>query len=92
MGIIKVNIEDEIEKKFREVAMKKFGYSRGSLSSAAKWAFEYWIDKEEDILNIRKRSKKNPIKSMVGVLSHVKKTSIELEDEMGQIIADEVMK
>ena len=34
MGIIKINIEEGIEKQFRETAMRKFGYSSGK---SKKW-------------------------------------------------------
>lgn len=92
MGVIKINVEDEVEKQFRETAMRKFGYSKGSLSTAAKDAFIYWVDKEKDILDIRSRVKRDPIESMRGILKHVKKTSVELQHEVGKIWAEEAMK
>ncbi|MCS7106035.1 MAG: hypothetical protein NZ942_01840 [Candidatus Aenigmarchaeota archaeon] len=46
MGGIKVVIEDELLKKFKEEAMKKFGYTRGSLSIAAREAFKKWLEVE----------------------------------------------
>jgi len=92
MGIIKVSIEDEVEKRFRETAMRKFGYSRGSLSSAAQKAFMYWVDKEKDILDIRSQVKRDPVESMRGILKHVKKSSIELQHEVGKIWAEEARK
>jgi hypothetical protein len=39
MGSIKVIISDTVEKDFRRVAMKRFGYVRGALSEAAEIAF-----------------------------------------------------
>lgn len=39
---LKVNLNKELEKKFRELAMKKYGYSRGSLKKAAHHAIELW--------------------------------------------------
>jgi hypothetical protein len=47
MGSIKINIEDEILRKFREEAMKKFGYVRGSLSIAAREAISNWLKASE---------------------------------------------
>ena len=38
-GVIKTNIEYE----FREIAMKKFGYRKGSLSQALEEAICQWI-------------------------------------------------
>ena len=43
MGNIKISLEDEILKKFREEAMKKFGYMKGSLSVAAREAILSWL-------------------------------------------------
>jgi len=47
MGSLKVNLEDEILKKFREEAMKKFGYMKGSLSMAAREAVSNWLKTSE---------------------------------------------
>jgi len=43
MGEIRGVISKEIEDKFRELAMKKFGYGKGSLSKALEEALRYWI-------------------------------------------------
>ncbi len=39
MGSIKAYIPDQLERKFREMAMKLFGYGKGSLSVASEKAF-----------------------------------------------------
>ena len=36
MGELKVKIPDSLEKKFREYALKKYGYKKGALSMAAE--------------------------------------------------------
>ena len=41
--VLKVMLEKGVEQKFREVAMRKFGFSRGALKEASKEAFEEWI-------------------------------------------------
>jgi hypothetical protein len=46
MGSIKVVIEDELLRKFKEEAMKKFGYTRGAFSIAAREAFIKWLNLE----------------------------------------------
>ena len=43
MGGIKVYISDEIERKFREVAMRLYGYRKGSLSIASENAISMWL-------------------------------------------------
>ena len=43
MGEIRGVVPREAEKKFRELAMKKFGYGKGSLSKALDEALTVWI-------------------------------------------------
>ena len=42
---LKVDLNKELEKKFRELAMKQFGYSKGSIKKAAHVAIETWTKK-----------------------------------------------
>lgn len=51
MAETKIYISDEIDKKLRECAMSKFGYGRGSISSAAEEAISQWLLKESVIGN-----------------------------------------
>jgi hypothetical protein len=44
MGQIRGVVSEDLEKKFRKVAMKKFGYGKGSLSKALEEAMHRWID------------------------------------------------
>jgi len=41
---MKVSIEEELLKKFREEAFKKFGYTKGALSIAAREALKKWLE------------------------------------------------
>jgi len=43
MGSLKIVIEDDLLKKFREEAMRRFGYVKGSLSIAAREAISDWL-------------------------------------------------
>jgi hypothetical protein len=43
MGGIKVYISDDVERKFREAAMRLYGYGRGSLSTASEKAILAWL-------------------------------------------------
>ena len=43
MGEIRGVVASEIEEKFRRLAMKKFGYGKGSLSKALEVALGNWI-------------------------------------------------
>lgn len=48
MGEIRGVVAKEAENKFRRLAMKKFGYRKGSLSKALEEALYAWIEKCED--------------------------------------------
>jgi len=43
MGRLNLMIPDELEAAFREKAMKKFGYKRGSPNKALTEAVELWV-------------------------------------------------
>lgn len=82
---IKIHIPEELNKKFREVAMKKYGYTKGSLSIAAQRALEKWTYDQvirEKVKDIAKRTTKDAVDEIEGLLAHVKgKTSVELQHE-----------
>jgi hypothetical protein len=46
MGVLKVNIEEELLRKFKEEAMKRFGYTRGALTIAAREALKKWLESD----------------------------------------------
>jgi len=48
----KIYIDNKLRDKWREIAMKRFGYGKGSISKAAEEALTFWIFKEERISNI----------------------------------------
>ena len=96
MGYIKVQVSDQVEKKFRKAAMKKFGYAKGALSSAAEKALLEWSDKEtarEEVSRIIHDAGISSIVSEIeGVLKHVKgKTSVELQHEANKIRAQSAL-
>jgi hypothetical protein len=43
MGEVRGVVSREVEKEFRKLAMKKFGYRKGSLSKALEEALRHWI-------------------------------------------------
>lgn len=45
----KIYLREKLGKKWKEYAMKRFGYGRGSISRAAEEALEFWILREEAI-------------------------------------------
>jgi len=47
MGEIRGVVASETEEKFRRLAMKRFGYGKGSLSKALEAALGHWIQQNE---------------------------------------------
>lgn len=47
MGWVRAIVSDELEEKFRKVAMEKFGYKKGSLTKALEEAIKDYIRKAE---------------------------------------------
>lgn len=47
MAELKVYLSEELDKKFRQLAMSVFGYGRGSLSEAAVEALNSWCKEHE---------------------------------------------
>lgn len=86
MGGIKVYIPDELERRFREAAMKLFGYGKGSLSVASEKAFSAWLSEVSEVLDFAE-SVKDPVEAIYGMLSGVKKTGVELQHEAREIRA-----
>jgi hypothetical protein len=48
LGEIRGVVPRDVEEKFRMLAMKKFGYGKGSLSKALKEALLQWINLIDD--------------------------------------------
>lgn len=97
MGYIKVQVSDEVEKRFRHIAMHRFGYTKGALSLAAERAFSEWAGFDEEIIqDVRKIIKKVSVKDVAseirGLLRDVKgKTSTELKHDISRIRAERAM-
>ncbi len=80
MGEIKIKIADGLENEFRENAMKEFGYGKGSISNAAAMAIKEWVNKKPKVTHIN-----NPVQAIRGMLKNIKKSSIDLQHETGEI-------
>jgi len=83
---IKVYVSDNVEKKFRRLAMSVYGYGKGSLSKAAEEAFLLWIMRHESNLG-EVNIPKDPVAAIRGLLHGVGKTSVELQHEARKIRA-----
>ena len=83
--VLKVELEKELEHKFRETAMKKYGYMKGSLQKASREALRNWVNQQPS--KIPKVD--DPFKLVEGILSHLKgeKTSVQLQHEAKKLWA-----
>lgn len=81
--VLKVVFEKEFEQQFREVAMRKFGFSKGSIKKASEQAIEIWVKQQSQALP----KVKDPIHLIEGILSHLKGkyTSVELQHEAAKL-------
>ena len=81
---LRVQIDDKLERKFREKAMKKFGYGKGALSKAAEEAILNWVSTAgEDSVNFEG----DPVKAIEGLLKDVNVDSITLQHEIQKLWA-----
>ncbi len=85
---LRVQIDDKLERKFREKAMKKFGYGKGALSKAAEEAILNWVSiaGEEDV-----NFEGDPVKAIEGLLKDVNVDSVTLQHEVQKLWAKKVL-
>ena len=55
MAEVKIYMADVLDTELREYAMKRFGYGRGSISTAAEEAINRWVQREKRIETVVKR-------------------------------------
>jgi hypothetical protein len=86
MPSIKVQLSEETEKRFRETAMKRFGYGKGALSVAAEKALSQWAGREKDLDSLLEDIG-DPVEGIEGMLSHLETDSVTLQHKASQIRA-----
>jgi len=72
---LRLQLRDDLEKRFRETAMKRFGFGKGALTRAAEQAFERWLSTAKE--NVRFEG--DPVRAIDGVLREMKLNSVELQ-------------
>jgi len=86
---LRVQIHEKLERRFRELAMRRFGYAKGALSRAAEEAIMNWISAaEKESLSFEG----DPVKAIEGLLSDIDIDSVELQHEAKKIWALKVLK
>lgn len=93
MAETKIYIDDEVDRKLRELAMKRFGYGRGSISTAVEEALVQWLRRNSRIGHaideIVARAKKD--KSIIAVVvfgSYAEKKSTYNDVDIGIILVE----
>ena len=72
---LRVNLKEISEQKFREFAMKKFGYKRGAIAEALQEAITEWLERHEGNLP----RYEDPFRELEGILEGVSESSVELQ-------------
>jgi len=76
MAGMRLQVKEELEKKFREAAMRRFGYGKGSLSRAAEEAIQKWltsVSAENFVFE------GDPVEALDGLLADVDSDSVEMQ-------------
>lgn len=87
MGTIKFDVPDEVEERFRERAMRRFGHRRGSISKAGEAALLAWVADQEEGLDVT--PSEPPIADKRGALAHVDHSSTELKHGLGDVLLED---
>lgn len=91
MGTLKIRIPDELERKFRETAMKLYGFKKGSLSVAAEKAISAWLSQVMELAEAVATQSRRYMAYYL-MLSHVRKSGVELQHEAGRARAEGAFK
>ncbi len=85
MGI-KVELDEQLEREFRQLAMKKFGYSKGSIKKATETAIRQWTETVSGAGPKSARESGSAVDLLTGLLKNTKhKTSVEEQHEIGKL-------
>jgi hypothetical protein len=83
-AVIKAKIDSRLELRFRELAMRRFGYSKGAISRAVEEAILRWISlAEEGSISFEG----DPVEVIDGILSDINMGSVELQHMIKDIWA-----
>lgn len=75
METLKVQLREEKAQRVREIAMRRFGFSKGAISKGMQEALDEWVAKN----NAKKTSFPPEWKRLRGALKDIKMSSVELQ-------------
>ena len=85
---LRVQVNNKLEQRFREAAMRRFGYGKGALSKAAEEAIQNWISTIE---NETLTFEGDPVEAIEGLLKDVNVDSVTLQHETQKLWAKKVL-
>ncbi len=91
---LKVEMNKELEKKFRELAMKRYGYSKGALKKATESAIQKWTEEASVEISSNEKEIRDSLKLIEGGLAHLRGrvTSVEMQHESTKLWAERTLR
>ena len=87
--MIRANISKDLERRFRELAMRRFGYAKGSLQKAVEEAIARWVSwvEEENL-----KFEGDPVEDIDGILADLDIDSVELQHRLKEVWVSGMLK
>ncbi len=86
--MLRIKVSEKIERRFRELAMRRFGFMKGALSKAAEEALLMWISSVE---GEEWPQDEDPVEAIDGLLSGIEADPVELQHIAGHLWAKKVL-
>ena len=86
MGL-RIQLKSDLERRFRETAMRRFGFGKGALSMAAEEAIEAWVSAAKGA----SRFEGDPVLAISGILAGLKVDSVELQHSVKSLWSAKAM-
>ncbi|MEM3081773.1 MAG: hypothetical protein QXH35_08825 [Nitrososphaerota archaeon] len=80
---IRIILGEELERRFRELAMRRFGYGKGALSKAATEAIANWLQQTQASEKIGFVG--DPVDAIAGLLSDIDVDAVELQHRAAEM-------
>ncbi len=75
MAGLRLQLRSDLERRFREAAMRRFDFRKGALTRAAEQAIEKWLSTGKGSV----RFDGDPVEAIDGILADLRKDSVELQ-------------